>query len=91
MYVVIGNLVRENHSQYLNVPMRIVIVIRNMRKLVLMPTSMLPEILQCQLFGWKGQVTEKSKQEAREYYGISEKYEQNKNDSENNKVGLSAT
>ena len=38
-----------------------------------------------------GQVTEKSKQEAREYYGISEKYEQNKNDSENNKVVLSAT
>lgn len=33
-----------------------------------------------------GQVTEKSKQEAREYYGISKKYEQNKNDSENNKV-----
>ena len=33
-----------------------------------------------------GQVTEKSKQEAREYYGISEKYEQSKNDLENNKV-----
>ena len=33
-----------------------------------------------------GQVTEKSKQEAREYYDISEKYEQSKNDSENNKV-----
>ena len=27
-----------------------------------------------------GQVTEKSKQEAREYYGIAEKYEKNKND-----------
>lgn len=33
-----------------------------------------------------GQVTEKSKQEAREYYGISEKYEHSKNDLENNKV-----
>ena len=33
-----------------------------------------------------GQVTEKSKQEAREYYDISEKYEQSKNGSENNKV-----
>ena len=50
-----------------------------------MLTLMLPEILQCQLFGWKVD-TEKSKHEAREYYGISKKYEQNKNDSENNKV-----
>lgn len=33
-----------------------------------------------------GQVTEKSKQEAREYYDISKKYEQSKSDSENNKV-----
>ena len=53
VYVVIGSLVRESHSQYLNVQMRIVIVIRNMRKLDSMLTLMLPEILQCQLFGWK--------------------------------------
>lgn len=53
VYVVIGSLARENHSQYLNVQMKIVIVIRNMRKLDLMLTSMLQETLQCQLFGWK--------------------------------------
>ena len=53
VYVVIGSLARENHSQYLNVQMRIVIVIRNMRKLGLMLILMPQETLQCQLFGWK--------------------------------------
>lgn len=33
-----------------------------------------------------GKVTEESKRKAREYYGISEQYEENKDDSENNKV-----
>lgn len=34
----------------------------------------------------KGEVDKKSKEKAREYYGISEKYEQSKNDTENDEI-----
>jgi len=83
--VVAGSLVRENHSQYLCANENCDSHTKYERGFNA-DFNAARNIAKSTLWMESGQVTEKSKQEAREYYGISEKYEQSKNEVENNKV-----